>query len=84
MISYIYILLMCCFICLYRLGMGPTAPDRTVVLDILGTILVGFCALFSVITGQDWYLNIAISWALLSFVGTLAVAKFLEGRGLHE
>jgi multicomponent Na+:H+ antiporter subunit F len=53
-------------------------------MDILGTILVGFCALMTVITDQDWYLNIAISWALLSFVGTLAVAKFIEGRGLHE
>jgi len=84
MITYIYILLLTCFLCLYRMAVGPTPPDRTVAMDILGTILVGFCALMTVITDQDWYLNIAISWALLSFVGTLAVAKFIEGRGLHE
>jgi multicomponent Na+:H+ antiporter subunit F len=33
---------------------------------------------------MDWYLNIAIAWALLSFIGTLALAKYLEGRGFDE
>jgi multicomponent Na+:H+ antiporter subunit F len=29
-------------------------------------------------------MNVAISWALLSFIGTIALAKFLEGRGFDE
>jgi multicomponent Na+:H+ antiporter subunit F len=77
-------LLVCCFLCLYRVGRGPSAPDRTVAIDILGIVVVGFCALFSLDTGKDFYLNIAMAWALLSFIGTMALAKFLEGRSFDE
>ena len=77
-------LLICCFLCLYRIGRGPSAPDRTVAIDMLGTVTVGFCAVFSLVTGKDFYLNIALAWALLSFIGTLALAKFLEGRNFDE
>lgn len=73
-------LLFCCGLCIYRIGRGPTPPDRTVAIDILGTIVVGFSALFTLTTDTDFYLNIALSWALLSFIGTLALAKYLEGR----
>lgn len=77
-------LCVCCFLCLYRIGRGPSAPDRTVAIDILGIVVVGFCALFGLSTGQDFYMNIAIAWALLSFIGTIALAKFLEGRSFDE
>ena len=71
-------------LCLYRIAIGPTAPDRAVAMDILGVLLVGFCAILAVETGQDFYLNVAIAWALLSFLGAIALAKFLEGKGLNE
>lgn len=77
-------LFVCCFLCLYRIGRGPTAPDRTVAIDILGTVIVGFCGLLGLFTGKDFYLNIAIGWALLSFIGTIALAKFLEGRSFDD
>lgn len=78
------ILLIGSYMCLYRIGCGPTAPDRTVAIDILGVILVGFCALLSLWTGRDFYMSAAIAWALLSFIGTLALAKYLEGKGFDE
>ncbi len=77
-------LLICCFLCLYRIGRGPTPPDRTVAIDILGILVVGFCALLCIITGKDFYMNVAIAWSLLSFIGTIALAKHLEGRGFDE
>ncbi len=77
-------LLVCCFLCLYRIGRGPSAPDRTVAIDILGIVVVGFCAIMSLDTGKDFYLNVAMAWALLSFIGTIALAKFLEGRSFDE
>ena len=81
---YIAVLFLCCFMCLFRIANGPTAPDRTVAIDILGIVVVGFCALMAVITGKDFYMNVAITWALLSFIGTIALAKHLEGRGFDE
>jgi len=77
-------LFVCCFLCLYRIARGPSAPDRTVAIDILGTVVVGFCGLLGVATGKDFYLNVALAWALLSFIGTIALAKFLEGRSFDE
>lgn len=77
-------LMICCFLCLYRIARGPSAPDRTVAIDILGIVVVGFCAVLGLETGKDFYLNVALAWALLSFIGTIALAKFLEGRNFDE
>jgi len=78
------ILLLCSFLCLFRIGRGPTAPDRAVALDILGTLIVGFCCIYGLERGRDFYMNIAIAWALLSFIGTIALAKYLEGRTFDD
>jgi multicomponent Na+:H+ antiporter subunit F len=59
-------------------------PDRTVAIDILGIVVVGFCAIMALVTKKDFYLNIALAWALLSFIGTIALAKFLEGRNFDD
>mgnify|MGYP000474585460 CR=1 FL=1 len=81
---FIYVLVFAGFLCLYRMAQGPTPSDRAVALDILGTIIIGFCALAALVTQKDFYINIAISWALLSYVGSIAIAKFLEKRGFDE
>ena len=78
------ILLVACFLCLYRIGRGPTPADRAVAIDILGTLIVGFCVVSAIRTGQDFYMNIALAWALLSFIGTIALAKYLEGRAFDD
>ena len=77
-------LLACCAMCLYRIGRGPTAPDRMVAIDVLGTVVVGFVGLLTAVTGKEYLLDVAIVWGLISFVGTLALAKYLVGRGLDE
>ena len=78
------VLVLCSIMCLYRIAKGPSAPDRTVAIDILGTLIVGFCCVMALWTNLEYYMNIAIAWALISFVGTLALAKYLEGRGFDE
>ena len=80
----LFLLIMGCFMCLYRVAKGPTPPDRAVAIDTIGVMVVGICGVFGIVTGQDFYLNIAIAWALLSFIATLALAKYLEGRGFDE
>ena len=82
--TFLLLLIIGTFLCLYRVAMGPTPPDRAVAIDTIGVMVVGICGIFGIITGQDFYLNIAIAWALLAFIGTLALAKYLEGRGFDE
>lgn len=78
------VLIICAFLCLYRIGRGPSAPDRAMAIDILGTLIVAFTALTGLQTGRDWYLSIALAWALVSFIGAIALAKYLEGRAFDE
>ena len=78
------VLLVCCGLCLYRIARGPSAPDRTVGIDILGTVVVGFCALLSLRMGKDYLMNVALVWALISFIGTLALARQLEETAKND
>lgn len=71
-------------LCLYRIFLGPSAPDRAVAVDMLGILLVGFCAILSVVTGREWYIDIGIAWALQSFIGIMALAKYLENKHFDE
>jgi multicomponent Na+:H+ antiporter subunit F len=80
----LFALVLCAFMCLYRIGRGPSAPDRAVSIDMLGTLIVAFTALLGLYTGRDWYLSIALAWALLSFIGAIALAKHLEGKAFDE
>jgi len=70
--------------CLWRIFRGPTPADRAVAVDILGILVLGFCGLLGIQTGRDWYIDIGIAWALQSFISTLALAKYLEGRNFDE
>ena len=77
-------LLLCCGICLYRIANGPSAADRMVAIDILGTVVVGFVAILMVLSGKTYLLDVALVWALVAFAGTLALAKYLVGKGLSD
>ena len=80
----LYVLILSSLLCLHRILRGPTAADRAVSVDILGTLIAGFCGVLSIATGRPWYLDIGIAWALQSFIATLALSKYLEGRSLDE
>ena len=80
----IYIIILACFLCLYRVWRGPTGADRIVAIDIMGILIVGLCAILTISTNRSWYIDIGIAWALQSFISTLAFSKYLEGRDFDE
>lgn len=77
-------LLLSAALCLFRIAMGPTPADRAVAIDMLGILIVGFCAVLSLPTGRDWYIDIGIAWALQSFIGIMALSKYMEGKDFDE
>ncbi|MFH1368163.1 MAG: monovalent cation/H+ antiporter complex subunit F [Elusimicrobiota bacterium] len=79
-----YSLLMVCFLVLVRLFLGPTPADRAAALDIMGILVIGFCGIAALVYKRDIYLDIGIAWALQAFIGTLALAKYLEGRSFDD
>ncbi len=80
----LYIQIGLCAICLYRIIRGPTIPDRMVGVDIFGILVVGICAILSIQTDRSFILDIGIAWIILSFIGTLTLAKYLTGKKLNE
>lgn len=80
----LYIQIGLCVFCLYRIIMGPTVADRMVGIDIFGILVVGICAILAITTESMFLLDIAIAWIILSFIGTLTLAKYLTGKKLNE
>ena len=78
------VLIFCCFLCLIRAYLGKTIPDRMVAIDIMGTLAVGVTALYALISNRDFLIDIALAWIFLSFIGTLALAKYLSHKALDE
>jgi multicomponent Na+:H+ antiporter subunit F len=63
-----------------RLLRGPSLPDRVVAFDLLATVGVGISAVYSMAYNQPVFLDVAVVLALISFVGTVAFARYIEER----
>ncbi len=68
-------------LCLLRLVQGPSLADRIVALDALLIVIVSGIAVDAARTGEGTYLDVLVVAALLGFVGTVNVARFIERRG---
>jgi len=66
-------------IALVRGMMGPTIADRVVSLDTINTLVVATMVVFAVAYEEMILVDIAIVYALLSYITTLYLAKYLEG-----
>jgi len=80
----LYIVILACVLCLYRIWKGPTGADRIVAIDILGIMIIGLCSILTISTGRSWYIDIGVAWALQSFICSLALSKYLEGKDFDE
>ena len=80
----LYIQIGLCAFCLYRIIRGPTVADRMVGIDMCGILVVGVCAIMAILTNRMFLLDIGIAWIILSFIGTLTLAKYLTGKKLNE
>jgi multicomponent Na+:H+ antiporter subunit F len=70
------------FLSLIRALIGPTAPDRITAINIIGTKTLIIITLIARVYGQEYFLDIAMIYALMSFITTIGVAKYLEKGAL--
>ena len=63
-----------------RLVRGPTLPDRVVALDLIATLMIGIIAVYAIATDEPVFLDPALVLALISFLGTVAFASYIERR----
>ena len=65
-------------ITLVRALRGPTVYDRVLAVNSFGTLTVVVLALHGFLTERPEFLDIALAYALINFIGTVAVLKFFE------
>lgn len=64
-----------------RLVLGRTAVDRVAAVDMLTVVSISLIALYAHVADRFIYLDVALVYGVLSFLGVLAIARYLE-RGL--
>ena len=69
---------------LIRLYQGPTLYDRVLAVNSFGTHTVLFIGLLGFLTGRPDFLDIALLYALINFVGTVAILKFFRNRAIGD
>lgn len=61
-----------------RALIGPTAFDRLLAVNLIGTFAIMLLALYGFLTERPEFLDLGITYALLNMIGTLAVLKFFR------
>lgn len=77
-------LLVTLVLALSRAFIGPTVFDRVLAANTVGTVAVLLLAVIGFLTGRPEFLDLAIVYALLNIVGTIAVLKFFRFGDLGE
>lgn len=68
----------------YRVVFGPTIFDRLLAISAIGAKTIGLVCAFGFLYDRfDMFVDIALAYAILNFVGTLAVAKYFAGKRLE-
>jgi multicomponent Na+:H+ antiporter subunit F len=79
----VYILLAASAFCLFRVLRGPSIPDRVIATDAFISVIISIMVLLSLET-NSFLMDIAIVYAVLGFIGTIAISKYLEGKHIGE
>ena len=80
----IFALIITMGLALLRAILGPTVYDRVLAVNMFGTKTVLLLSVISFYFGRPDFLDLALAYALINFIGVLAVLKFFRGRALDE
>ena len=70
----------CIILAIARVFIGPGAPTRLVAFDTVNTLVVAIMVVLAILFDQVIFVDVAIVYAVLSFIMTLYVARFIEGK----
>ena len=68
----------------YRVIRGPTTPDRVVALDTISTNVVAIAVLFSLQSGRGFFVDVSIVLAIIGFISTVVVARYVTEGDIIE
>ena len=76
------VLIVLSFASLYRAFKGPTVADRVAAINVVSIKITAVIVLFSVAIDELGYINVALVYAMIAYVATLGVAKYLRKGAL--
>jgi multicomponent Na+:H+ antiporter subunit F len=65
------------FVGLFRAYVGPTAADRMVAINMITTKVTTIIVMIALVTAQELYVSVALVYALIGFVTTIGVSRYL-------
>lgn len=68
-------------LCTYRAVKGPSPEDRLIAVNVIGTKTAVLIAIVSFILKETYFLDVALVYALISFMASMVIADTLEKRG---
>lgn len=71
------LLLLMTFVGLFRAYVGPTVADRMVAINMITTKVATIIVMIALVTAQELYVSVALVYALIGFVTTIGVSRYL-------
>lgn len=68
----------------YQVITGPTTPDRVVALDVIGTNVVAIAVVYAMYTGRGFFLDVGLVLAIIGFITTVTVARYVTDGDIIE
>lgn len=67
--------------CMYRAIKGPTPADRLIAINVISTKTIILILLVSFILNESYFIDVALVYAMISFVATLIISNFIHELG---
>ncbi len=77
MVTAIFLVILC-FFSLYMAYHGPGAADRIIAINVISTKVAVLIAILAIVTNQDTFIDVSLIYAMMGFVATVCVSKYLE------
>lgn len=68
-------------LCMFRAVKGLTSADRLIAINVIGTKTIILILIISFILKETYFVDVAFVYALISFIASVLIAKFIEGKG---
>ncbi|WP_097028463.1 monovalent cation/H+ antiporter complex subunit F [Clostridium peptidivorans] len=67
--------------CMYRAIKGPSAADRLVAINVIGTKTIILILMISFLLKETYFIDVALVYALISFIASVVIANYIEKSG---
>lgn len=72
------VLILLAFVSLYRAYVGPACADRVIAINVISTKVTVLIVLIAMVTDQHIFVDVALVYAMMGFMATVCISKYLE------